>query len=131
VILYSECTRPLTFENFCPPPPLASSAAVNDSERGGRGYDEDTPKATSAGAAALDQYGDGGGVRSPGSTGSTLSAIVMQEGAHKADPAQLRQLLEKLPATHTETPVQPFSSLEFYYFGKTLGEGAYGKVCLY
>ena len=70
-------------------------------------------------------------MRSPGSTGSTLSAIVMQEGAHKADPAQLRQLLEKLSATHTETPVQPFSSLEFYHFGKTLGEGAYGKVCQY
>ncbi len=24
--------------------------------------------------------------------------------------------------------VQPFSSLDFYHFGKTLGEGAYGKV---
>jgi serine/threonine protein kinase len=29
-----------------------------------------------------------------------------------------------------DTIVQPFSSMDFYLFGKTLGQGAYGKVKL-
>ena len=110
------------------PQPPSSAAAANDSERRGRGHEDGAvPRGPHVGAAAPDQED---AVRSPGSAGSTLSAIVAQEGAQKADPAQLRQLLGKLPTTHTETLIQPFSSLEFYHFGKTLGEGAYGKVCM-
>jgi len=107
--------------------------ADQDLERAGRDGEDSTkaPRSsvapTQAGQNA--EQGPHSGARlGPSSTGSNLSAIVAHEGnSMKTDPAQLRSMLEKLP---TDSPFQPFSSLEFYHFGKTLGEGAYGKVKL-
>lgn len=107
--------------------------ADHDLERAGRDGEDSTkaPRSSVAPTQAGQNAEQGlpSGARSgPSSTGSNLSAIVTHEGnSMKTDPAQLRSMLEKLP---TDSPFQPFSSLEFYHFGKTLGEGAYGKVKL-
>ncbi len=42
----------------------------------------------------------------------------------------MEQLRRMIGTLREDTVVQPFSSMDFYSFGKTLGQGAYGKVKL-
>ncbi len=42
----------------------------------------------------------------------------------------IKALQRQLGSLPTASLKQPFSSADFYLFGKTLGEGAYGKVKL-
>jgi hypothetical protein len=51
--------------------------------------------------------------------------------AHKENrEVDMRALQRQLVSLPTSSLKQPFSSADFYIFGKTLGEGAYGKVKL-
>mmetsp|Transcript_48544 Transcript_48544/g.152251 ORF Transcript_48544/g.152251 Transcript_48544/m.152251 type:complete len:868 (-) Transcript_48544:170-2773(-) len=46
------------------------------------------------------------------------------------DVSGLQNLVRSIGDEHVATLHQPFSSVDFYTFGRTLGEGAYGKVKL-
>lgn len=54
-------------------------------------------------------------------------APVVHKETREIDISALKRQLATLP---TSSLKQPFSSADFYVFGKTLGEGAYGKVKL-
>jgi hypothetical protein len=41
---------------------------------------------------------------------------------------QLQQQVRTITTAHMKGLAQPFSSAEYYTLGKTIGEGAYGKV---
>ena len=58
------------------------------------------------------------------------SADVQARPGKEVGQEQLQALVRSITAAHLKGLQQPFSSSDFYTLGKTLGEGAYGKVKL-
>ena len=90
-------------------PRRADVASVADA--GQRGPVAHAPSSSSSQGAALAQG----------------SASAPPERPREVDVEQLRRMIATL---REDTAVQPFSSMDFYSFGRTLGQGAYGKVKL-
>ena len=67
----------------------------------------------------------------PGGLGPLVKSADIQNRPGKDMSAeQLQSLVRTITTTHLKGLQQPFSSCDFYAMGKTLGEGAYGKVKL-
>ena len=67
----------------------------------------------------------------PGSLGPMVKSADMQSRSVKEmSNEQLQALARSITTEHVKGLQQPFSSFDFYTLGKTLGEGAYGKVKL-
>ena len=66
-----------------------------------------------------------------GSAGPVLAvktAAIQERGGKQLETDQLQELVRSITPAHVRQLQQPFSSQYFYTMGKTLGEGAYGKV---
>ena len=66
-----------------------------------------------------------------GSAGPVLAvktAAIQERGGKQLETDQLQELVRSITPAHVRQLQQPFSSQHFYTMGKTLGEGAYGKV---
>ena len=104
-------------------------------EPNGRKVSGPNDSGTTTGKAWRESMVQGGRIDSSAPPLDRLEAIGTQVSGDKQKPdprrdnyvSDLRRLIESLPK---DGVAQNFSSLDFYQFGKTLGEGAYGKVKL-
>mmetsp|Transcript_8939 Transcript_8939/g.20440 ORF Transcript_8939/g.20440 Transcript_8939/m.20440 type:complete len:652 (-) Transcript_8939:590-2545(-) len=106
-------------------PTKRADSAVGVSSQGGAGRREPAEKAVHPKKPASDADAQSGGKLSSKQSG----AVSDKEGSEtkKVDMVELRRILSTLSKDSLN---QPFSSIDFYNIGKTLGEGAYGKVRL-